>query len=58
MKLFLLAVFCIGLLGSGAFSFGSILSANKHSTLSNVLFITGSTLGTFLGMMLGGYFKK
>jgi hypothetical protein len=51
-------MFFMGVLGSGLFSLGSIMSANKHSTLSNVLFITGSTLGTLLAMMLGGWLKK
>ncbi len=55
---FILIAFTLGLLGSGLFSLGSIWSANKHSAMVNALFVVGSTLGTFLGMMLGGYFKK
>ena len=58
MKLFVTLMFFMGVLGSGLFSLGSIMSANKQSTLSNVLFITGSTLGTLLAMMIGGWLKK
>ncbi len=57
MKYCLIA-FALGLLGSGLFSLGSIWSANKHSALINFVFVAGSTAGTFLGMLIGGWLKK
>lgn len=57
IKLYLIA-FTLGLLGSGLFSLGSIWSANKHSAMVNFLFVAGSTTGTFIGMLIGGWFKK
>ncbi len=57
MKLFL-ALFILGLLGSGAFGFGSVLSAYQHTVKHNLIFLAGSTAGTFLGILLGGLVKR
>lgn len=54
----ILALFVLGLLGSGAFGFGSVLSAHQHTVKHNLIFLAGSTAGTFLGILLGGWLKK
>lgn len=54
----ILALFVLGLLGSGAFGFGSVLSAHQHTVKHNLIFLAGSTAGTFIGILLGGWLKK